>query len=607
MRTLSRLFAATLCLVVAVDALALTTWVRTYHESKKPPASSEIRLNSIEPTSDGGYIGAGVVAVAHLDREYDSLVMKLDAGGNITWQKTFGVDYGRYEPKGVYQTADGGYVVSESGRPSRVVWLSAAGDVLRQKSYAGRTRTRLLPTADGGFAIGGEAYDASIRADVPSLAKFDINGNVMWMKHYLGAAVSSGFEVTLERGLTIIGGYFTGPGYTASTSVLTLLELDQEGNVERYRELTPDTSVNGRTFRVRLLLPTLDGGYVIAGNIGDYERTSFAILKIDAHGAPLWQKEFRSSQRTSLSSIHLNADGSYLVVGSAAFAPMSTDSALFLKLDNGGNIAWQRVLSSESSLVPQRVGSTADGGYVVSGPVWAHVWVAKLDAFGKIQGCGNVSDSEVAAVSIEPPMTVTVIEKPVTAVQATATVTNDELPVTNVPISGRPLCYSPAPPTGARAVEYFHAGYGHYFVSAFPEEVAALDSGAIPGWTRTRQVFDVFPLGTPSTSDTCRFWSGDTFAPKSSHFYAASETECTSVRQNPDWQFEGEVFAVGTTILGVACGEGLTPLYRLYNDGKGGAPNHRYTTSTWIAAVMPGQGWIPEGSGLGIVGCVPQH
>ena len=49
------------------------------------------------------------------------------------------------------------------------------------------------------------------------------------------------------------------------------------------------------------------------------------------------------------------------------------------------------------------------------------------------------------------------------------------------------------------------------------------------------------------------------------------------------------------------------PLYRLYNDGQGGAPNHRYTTSPTVRAAMMGRGWTPEGMGsLGVIACVPQ-
>jgi hypothetical protein len=47
-------------------------------------------------------------------------------------------------------------------------------------------------------------------------------------------------------------------------------------------------------------------------------------------------------------------------------------------------------------------------------------------------------------------------------------------------------------------------------------------------------------------------------------------------------------------------------LYRLYNGGKGGAPNHRYTTSAQTLAAMTASGWSAEGEGPGAVfACAP--
>jgi hypothetical protein len=54
-----------------------------------------------------------------------------------------------------------------------------------------------------------------------------------------------------------------------------------------------------------------------------------------------------------------------------------------------------------------------------------------------------------------------------------------------------------------------------------------------------------------------------------------------------------------------SCAGGTLPLYRLYNNGQSGAPNHRYTTSPATRAAMLAQGWIAEGSGIGVIGCAP--
>ena len=161
-----------------------------------------------------------------------------------------------------------------------------------------------------------------------------------------------------------------------------------------------------------------------------------------------------------------------------------------------------------------------------------------------------------------------------------------------------------APAASRTAVEFYHAGFGHYFVTDIPAEIAAIESGAFAGWSKTGQTFKVFGLSSAGASNVCRFFSTN-FSPRSSHFYTASGGECSSVKTNANWEFEGEVFALKLPDGSGACPWGTTPLYRLYNNGRSGAPNHRYTTSTAIRSQMIGQGWIPEGMGSqGVIGCV---
>jgi hypothetical protein len=155
------------------------------------------------------------------------------------------------------------------------------------------------------------------------------------------------------------------------------------------------------------------------------------------------------------------------------------------------------------------------------------------------------------------------------------------------------------------AVEYYHSVYGHYFVTASAQDIAALDTGAFPGWGRTGESFGVLALDSAGAANVCRFWSGQTYAPRSSHFYTPLAWECAIVKGSPEWQFEGEVFAMMLPDKAGACAAETVPLYRLYNNSQSGAPNHRYTTRLTIRSEMVGQGWRPEGFGIGVIGCAP--
>ena len=132
------------------------------------------------------------------------------------------------------------------------------------------------------------------------------------------------------------------------------------------------------------------------------------------------------------------------------------------------------------------------------------------------------------------------------------------------------------------AVEYYNPAWDHYFVTSFPEEIAALDGGAFGGtWKRTGQTFNVWSQPVGGALPTCRFF-GTAFAPKSSHFYTPFTSECASLRSDPNWQFESIAFYLQLPYANGGCAAGSTPVYRLYNNGNGGAPNHRYTTSIEI-------------------------
>lgn len=156
------------------------------------------------------------------------------------------------------------------------------------------------------------------------------------------------------------------------------------------------------------------------------------------------------------------------------------------------------------------------------------------------------------------------------------------------------------------AVEYYYSAWDYYFVTANPDEIALLDGGAFNGnWVRTGEAF---PVGTQAGGgfvETCRFFS-TSFAPKSSHFYTPFAAECASVRISPDWQFENIAFYVRLTDVDGSCPAGTTPLYRLYNNGMGGAPNHRYTVRRTTVDLMRARGWTSEGNGPDVIfACVP--
>ena len=144
---------------------------------------------------------------------------------------------------------------------------------------------------------------------------------------------------------------------------------------------------------------------------------------------------------------------------------------------------------------------------------------------------------------------------------------------------------------GPLAVEFANAALGHYFLTAFPDEIAVLDAGAFGGaWKRTGESFR-----TGGAAAVCRFYGMPPKGPDS-HFFTVDAAECAFVMaQWQAWTFEAHAFATTPAAAG-ACAAGLVPVRRFYNNPAAGADmNHRYVTSAAVAAEMRGKGWIEEG------------
>src|SRR5205807_5311527 len=137
------------------------------------------------------------------------------------------------------------------------------------------------------------------------------------------------------------------------------------------------------------------------------------------------------------------------------------------------------------------------------------------------------------------------------------------------------------------------AVFDHYFITRNPDEITKLDNGTFVGWARTGLSFNVYAAATGSAASVCRFFS-TSFDPKSSHFYTPFPAECALVKGNRDWQFEGEgdqVFFIPVAAADGTCPGGTSPVYRLYNNGQGAAPNHRYTSAINVRDQMVAAGW----------------
>ncbi len=216
-------------LVVSVDAASM--WIRTYGQGSADAFS-------LVGTSDGGYAVTG-------SKGGDFWLVKIDALGNMEWNKTYGNPGTAYEVAySVIVAPDGGYVITGFAATwpedllyyvdshSWVVKTDASGNMEWNRTYGGTLAYALAAASDGGYAI---AVDST-------LVKTDASGNMQWNKSYAGHLIA-----------TSDGGY-------AITSGSSLIKTDAFGNIEWNQ-----TYGGIAYFSAQSLVATLDGGYAITG------------------------------------------------------------------------------------------------------------------------------------------------------------------------------------------------------------------------------------------------------------------------------------------------------------------------------------------------------
>lgn len=167
------------------SAYAQATWSHIYGGGK------DNFISSVKPTNDGGYIAAGWI-YSNGAWQSDMWILKLDATGNVDWQKTYGGS-GYDSANSIQQTSDGGYIVAgyansfgAGGGDAWVLKLDANGAVVWQKAYGGLNSdwaVSIQQTNDGGYIVAGGTNSFGAGQSDIWILKLDTAGNVVWAKN----------------------------------------------------------------------------------------------------------------------------------------------------------------------------------------------------------------------------------------------------------------------------------------------------------------------------------------------------------------------------------------------------------------------------------------
>ena len=315
-------------------------------------------LYSIIETSDGGFLcGGSSDSPISGDKTISNVgltdfwLIKLDANGNIIWQKTYGgsdVDV----LKSIVELNDGSFILAggsnspisgdktENSRGNGDFWIikiNNNGDKIWDKTIGGTdaedltfisnvNNTELILSGTSLSNISFEKSENSYGTYDNWVVKIDTSGNLIWDKtiggsfqDYLGNAVftSNGIYVISQSFSDISG---TKTQNSKGQSDYWVTKLDINGNIIWDKTIGSDWYDIPRSITVTNDGQLLLSGHSWSGVSGDKTEATngiydFWLVSIDTSGNILWQKTIGGSDWDQLSVTLEISDNHYLLIG----------------------------------------------------------------------------------------------------------------------------------------------------------------------------------------------------------------------------------------------------------------------------------------------------
>jgi beta-propeller uncharacterized protein DUF5122 len=304
----------------------------------------------IVQTSDGGYAAAGGTASFGAGNN-DFYIVKLDSAGNMQWNKTVG---GIYEDVAfaIIQSTDGGYAIAgytysfgAGDRDFYIVKLDASGNLQWNRTIGGmyyEYGETLIQTSDGGYAVAGFTYSFGAGNGDFYIVKLDSGGSLLWSKTIGGTQP----DYCLSIIQTTDGGYAAaGPSssYGGGDNDFYIVKLDGSGSFQWTRTF----GGSGLDY-AESVIQTTDGGYAVAGltySFGAGNKDMY-IVRLDSSGNLLWNRAIGGPNYDYAESIVQTSDGGYIAAGHTNSYGAGDYDAYIVKLDAGGNTCGNSITPS---------------------------------------------------------------------------------------------------------------------------------------------------------------------------------------------------------------------------------------------------------------------
>ncbi len=351
---------------------------------------------AVKKTSDGGFVVLGFTqstdgdVTGKTNDSYDVWVLKYDLESQIEWTKTFG---GTNDERGndIIQTSDGGYAIigftySNDGDVTNnngqedfwIIKLDAQGNLIWQKTYGYSgidTGHSILQTNDGGYFITGvlDVTASNGAGNTKSMQtqhaggdywaiKLDQSGNLQWSKYFGGFFSDTAYDAiqTADQGFIIVGS-----SDSADTDISNnkgsydfwVVKVSSTGTLEWEKNFGGD-----EIDEARAIVNSGDGNYLIVGDTRSEDidvstnlgAADVWVIKISPSGQLLWEKTYGGENFDVGRAIAVSNDDGFIISGSSRsqtgdlIQNKGQNDGWVFKIDANGTLKWQQSIGGSN-------------------------------------------------------------------------------------------------------------------------------------------------------------------------------------------------------------------------------------------------------------------
>ena len=161
---------------------------------------------------------------------------------------------------------------------------------------------------------------------------------------------------------------------------------------EKTESLVWDYSFGGKEYdEIKSIIQTAEGDYLAVGctNSKGAGETDGWVIKLDQRGNLKWDRTFGGANNDRIYDVIQTKDGGYLLTGWKELNKGNID-AWIIKLEEEGNLEWEKSYDLSENDKIYSIIQTKEGSYVATGCIIsengkeADAWVIKLDISGNV-------------------------------------------------------------------------------------------------------------------------------------------------------------------------------------------------------------------------------